>query len=579
MNYENTLKQLDKISKIPKHGTKAYKKWAEQKEFLLFLLNTTYDEIPLYVSFKGTYIYSVLLPENILKGDYIDDLMGWQCTPNSSWGYGYSFGRKGKPKKIFISSPFDSAGSKLLEKAAPITFLRYFDGRIDRKSYVEINQKIIHLHDLHFIEEKNAYCRLNEDGDVEEIISIRHPSDETIVRIKQEVLDFHLFITKSVLLRLFDRGLCNNWLNFHEEGRKEDKFSDSKNEIYARRGILFDKKGLPTASYLRGFQIIRNKQPRKKMMALLTGESLEPKKYEKFIAWDWKHNKIAECSCDPKKLGNYFTKSDKPFGTSPAFFKPDVLLKYKQNPEKYTLDQRHIACRNSWNLQTYDINKVGQVHTYLVYLSHLPHSEQLHWKAFNERPKAGISKRAFKTDFKAEWDLSYDPLLELRKGLEKLEEKKNNLWLCVSEDLYQQLNYVVTDSLKEWADEIHALDKLVVEGFNYSYFKKISKTLNCYNETLGSIKLLKEILKAKKNNEKEINEIINPLEEIHFLRTKFVGHISGAEANKIRKGLISKYGNLKKHFRDLLERTDKAIKSLLSLDLEKNAKNEKSKKR
>lgn len=35
----------------------------------------------------------------------------------------------------------------------------------------------------------------------------------------------------------------------------------------------------------------------------------------------------------------------------------------------------------------------------------LPIAEQRYWKAFNEAPKAGISKRAFETDFQGEWSL------------------------------------------------------------------------------------------------------------------------------------------------------------------------------
>ncbi len=296
------------------------------------------------------------------------------------------------------------------------------------------------------MEEKNAYCLLNKYGDIEEVIKIHYTQGETLVTIKQDVLDFHLFLTKSVLLRLFDRTL---WRDLIEESREESKFTDKRNEIYARRGIVFDKDKLPVHSWLRGYQIIRNHQPRKKMVAILTGKDLEPKKYEKFIAHDWKHKRIAECSCDPKELGNYFVESDKPFEISPAFFKPEVLLKYKQDPEKYTLNQRTISCRDSWHLETYDINEAGQVHTYLKYLSYLPYSEQVYWKSFNEEPKAGISKRAIKTDFEGEWDLSYEPLSELKGALRKLEKENAELWSCTNEDLYKQLNYPVTNSEKE----------------------------------------------------------------------------------------------------------------------------------
>lgn len=557
MNQKKILEKLELISEIPRHGTDVYKQWFEQKEFLQFLLDISDDEIPLYASYNGTYIYSVFLPQSCLKGNYIDDLMKWDCRPDSSWGYSTSSG---------ISQPFDFSCSKLFKKAAPITFLRSFDGRIGQKSYIEVSQLLSHIHDLHFLEERNAYCRLNDEGDIEEVIKIHYLPREILVTIKQYVLDLHLFLTRSVLLRLFNRTLCNDPMNFREKTRQESKLHDKKNKIFARKGIVYDNDDMPLAGWLRGFQIIRNHQTRKKMQKILSGEHLKTKKYEKFIVYDWKHDRIAEYSCDPKKLGNYFEKSDKPFETSPAFFKPDVLLKYKQNPEKYTLEQRSIRCRGSWSLETYDINEVGQVHTYLIYLGYLPHSEQLHWKSYNEKPKAGIAKRAFTTDFRGTWDLSYNPLSELKKALEELGKVKNELWKCTDGKLYERLNYPVTDSVKEWTDEIHTLDKLVIEGFKPQYLKEVATSQGCYDEKLGSIKLLKKILEAKGISEQEVTCIISPLEEIHFLRTKFSGHSSGNEADEIRKGLIKQYGDLRKHFRKLVERTDKCIKTLLKLN-------------
>lgn len=566
MDNKQQLERLEQISKIPKHGTEDYKQWLEQKEFLQFLLYSSIGEIPLYVHYNGTYIYSVFLPQSCLKGNYTDDLMQWNCPPDRTWGYEYSTGKQGKCKNISISQPFDFGNPKLLKKASPITFLRSFEGKIGKKSYIEVYQLLTHLHNLHFMEERNAYCRLNEDSDIEEVIKIHH-EQETLVTIKQDVLDFHLFLTKSVLLRFFDRTLYNDndWPSFSEKSRQKSKLHDQENEIYAKRVIAFNKEKLPTTGWLRGFQIIRNRQPREKMTKILTGEHLEPKKYEKFIAYDFKHKRIAECSCDPKELGNYFVESDKPFETSPAFFKPEVLSKYKQNPEKYTINQRTISCRSGWSLKTYDINEAGQVHTYLIYLGYLPPSEQLYWKSFNEKPKAVISKRAFKTDFIGVWDLSYEPLSELKERLRKLEEEKGELWSCTNENLYQQLNYPVMDSVKEWSDEIHTLDKLVVEGFKQAYLEKQAESLNCYNERFGSIKLLEEILKAKGIDAQEVDGIILPLKDTHFLRTKFAGHSSDKDADSIRKRLIAQHGNFKDHFHHLVESVDKSIKALLEI--------------
>jgi len=203
----------------------------------------------------------------------------------------------------------------------------------------------------------------------------------------------------------------------------------------------------------------------------------------------------------------------------------------------------------------------------LIYLGYLPHSEQLHWKSFNEKPKAKISKRAFTTDFMGKWDLSYELLSALKKALKELEQTKAELWSCANQKLYQQLNYPVTDAVKEWSDEIHTLDMLVVEGLKKPYLKNIATSLNCYDDKLGTIRLLKKILETKGIDNHEVNEIISPLDEIHLLRTKFAGHSSGKEADGIRKDLIAKQGDLRKHFRNLVEKADKSIKELKRIQL------------
>lgn len=240
MSQNKILDKLHHMSEIPKHGTANYVQWLEQEEFLQFLLDTKHNEIPLYVSYKGAYIYSVFLPQNCLRGNYIDDLMKWDCRPDSSWGYSYSYNKKGEPQNISLTPPFDFSNSKLLRNATPITFLRSFEGRIGQKSYIEVLQLLTHLNDLHFVEERNAYCRLNEDGDIEEVIKIQHTPGEILVTIKQNTLDHHLFLSKSVLLRLFDRPLCNDWIRFSEKGRQESKLHDKKNKIYARQIIAFN---------------------------------------------------------------------------------------------------------------------------------------------------------------------------------------------------------------------------------------------------------------------------------------------------------------------------------------------------
>ena len=562
------FKQLAQLSIPPETGTTNYEQWIQQRNFFQFLLNTRIGEIPLYASHQHTYIYSLFLPINALKGDYVDELMKWDAGPNSSWGYGYSFGKRGKPKKVRVYPPLDSTGTSLLKGATPITFWRYFEGRKGRKGYVDINQFLTHLHGLHWDESLNSYCRLDEDGNIDQALRVQQMENDILVTLKSDIIDFHQFLTKTVLVRLFDRMVCQDWKKFGGwAGPKISTNRDDKNEIFWRSGIESEKSGGLFASYIRGFQIIRNIRPRREMIATLEGKPLKPKKYEKFIAMDWKNKKISEVSCDPKTLGNYFVQSNKPFEISPVFFKPEVLLKYKADPDKYTVSERHISCRGTWSLETYDINEKGQIHTYLVYLGRLPHSEQLYWKSFNEKPKCGISERAFKTDFKGDWDLSYDPLLSLKASLQKLHKEKANLWTCSDEGLYSRLNYPVTNAEKEWVDEIHTLDKIVIEGFSYHHIKALATSLECFDEKYQSVKMLQSILNKKGISDDAITGITGPLFEIRNLRTKFSGHRSGKDAVAIKNRLIKEYGSLKEHFRSLLQQTDQAIQTLLTMQI------------
>ena len=146
-------------------------------------------------------------------------------------------------------------------------------------------------------------------------------------------------------------------------------------------------------------------------------------------------------------------------------------MKYKSDREKYRLETRSVSCRGTWHLETFDVNDAGQIHTYLKYLSHLPYEEQLHWKQYNEKPKAPISKRAFATDFEGQFYDAYDPLSSLKYKLEKINREKVGWWTLRTDDLTEKVQYPYTSSRDEWADEILNLDQLIVEGLEEKWLE------------------------------------------------------------------------------------------------------------
>jgi hypothetical protein len=559
LSFNQIEQQLGKLTTVPTFGTPEYAKWLGMADALEFLVRTRQGLAPAYISANGFYLYSILVREEKLVGDYVEDALEWNFPVPSGWGYG-TVSEDGKHKK-HIFPPLDHTSSQVINGGEPLFFLRSFEGYRENKSYTEFNQPIAHILEAHWVPERYAHCRINELGDFDDLAVMKRTALGIICAIDLTALERYMFLTDTVLMRVFDVTRCHDWGTFdgREQGRGTSAYRDQSNEIYARRTIAAGPHG-NEAAWLRGFQIIRRTEDNDILMQELWGVRRKPKQYETFIAYDWKHKQVRECSCAPEQLASYFVESDLPFETTPAFFRAEVLLKYKNDPDKYDFDQRMISCRGAWSLR-YDINEEGQVHAFLCDLGDLPHQEQLYWKSFNENPKSGISKRSFKSDFLAEWDTEYDPLQSLEQILSEFplvnhRGKSRAIWkIKAKEKSLARLAYVVTNSTKEWEDQILELAKILVDGFDKSAISDLAKTMRCFNVKLGSLKLLQRCVTKRKVAEETIHEIFDPLEELWKLRSSIVAHPGSAVPKQ----------DLKQHYRELLERCDRSLRLLSEL--------------
>jgi hypothetical protein len=556
--------QLARLSHKPEHGSEKYKNWIEQDDFVRFLQPLpSLNEVILYASVPHAFIYGVLVPAGIVTPPKVDDLDRWSCNPFSSWEITISCG---KQPKVWLSPPLDHTGSKTLDRGEQIVFAREFDGRQERPSYIEISQKLTHTFGLHYVPERDAFCRFDERGDVEDVVrvsSIPGPSSHAqgrIVTILRRTLDEYMAITGQALVLLYDSTRFEP-KNFGGWQNPDVTYRELQPEIYYRIG-----QNSGEASYLRGFQIIRPSLSQKDVIGRHGFGEPEVGQYATFIANDWKHGTVRECSCDPKQLGNYFVKSDLPYGTTPAFFRPEVLLRYKGDMDKYQIRHRSITCRHAWHLETYDVSEAGQVHTYLIYLSYLPYEEQLYWKSFNESPKGQISRRAFQTDFEGKWDIEYDPLQSLIHILRNLHDAQVSWWTLRDEDLFEEVHYPVTKSADEWAKELHALHKLLVEGFVTTELRTGATNLGSkLDPKWQSIKLIEQILSSLSSGEDQAREIVGPLRELNLLRSKISGHASGKDATEIKAGVLKEHRTFPSHFRQLCTQCDRAVRALQAL--------------
>ena len=253
------------------------------------------------------------------------------------------------------------------------------------------------------------------------------------------------------------------------------------------------------AAYTRGVQIIRPRRPSKVVFTdIIDGWSGQKnKEYVEFIAYDWRNGCITKISTDPSATANYFNAEGNslPFELSPAFFRPEVLLKYKADRDKYTVGERDVSCRAAWHLKGIDVNEAGQVHAYICDLRSLPYEEQLHWLAFNEPPKSNISERAFINDFKGEWVTFMEPLQKVLSIVERWRSNRVTWWTLRDEKLLDRVNTPRTESRDEWAESFMDLAKLVVEGFETKAIRaKLNTAQVPYEEKDGTIALLEKLL-------------------------------------------------------------------------------------
>jgi hypothetical protein len=556
---DRVSRALESISRIPEADAGEWLSSAEKSiEFLK--QNVQSDRLVLFASMPCVLIHVVLAPLRNLDPPDQEDLTRDFVAPDAAWAIEHSWGG-GEPARVYLSPPL--AGRKTLKDGEKLYFSRSFAG--SRRRSIEISQKLVHALGLHFIEERNAYCRLDDDGDLEDVISITEKDKDswaehlTLVTIQMRDFVEYMRLSDMGMVIFFDFTRVDH-RSFH--GWTDQKHFDRKApDLFYNGGVMPGH-----ASYVNGRMVARPSITMEDIVRART-EASDPafRRYATFKAIDLKTGDRIEASCDPEGLSNYFQpNSPLPLQMSPVFFDAEILHKYKADTEKYTLEDRSINCRGTWSLQTYDINEAGQVHTYLRYLGYLPYKEQLYWQSFNEWPKAALSERAIATDFKGEFHTDYDSLNSLKRKVHALDKSPPPWWLPRGEDLARVTHYPVTAAADEWANEILALDQLVIEGFKTKELRSLAGKLGrSVDSTWGSLKLIEECLVGAGVDQEDARRIVVPLRTLHELRSIMKGHAAPEKRRQSEKEATLAYGSFRAHFADLAAQCDYALDAIV----------------
>lgn len=540
--HKKIIEEIKSLDELPS-DREDFSTWILAGAHLEFLRrNARSDELVIYGSGDYSFVHAAVVPNDRLAALSQDDLLHWSGTPYTSIAsYVYGGGRD----DVWLERLTDSAD---LEGATQLVFGRMFEGWSGSdRTYFEVNQEYTHITGIHWRPEQRAYCRFDKNGDLQQVVSVTGRSDTVqdvlCVSFAWAPLEKYLAATNSTLVRRFDFTLLqrNNFTKWPEGPESVTRESDL---LFYRQKV---DQGM--AAYTTGVQLIGPRRPYHAIFDDMRGGHKETN-YVELIAHDWRNKRIARISTDPKATTNYLEAhgNSLPFELSPAFFRPDVILKYKTDKDKYTVGERGITCRAAWHLEAFDVNEAGQVFAYICYLRNLPYAEQLHWQSYNEAPKAGISERAITNDFKGEFTTLKDPLREVLSIVRSWQDTSVPWWTLREDRLLERVSTPLTTSLDEWAEAFMDLAKLVVEGFVITAIRaRLEKSGIAYDKQEQSIALLDRLI--NEGGESTEKQPLTGLRTVQLIRTKVKGHASGGEVETLVQEVLAEHESFTNHFK------------------------------
>ena len=542
--HERLSKRFTELSKCP-DDTAVFAEWIEAADHVDFLRQNAKENELVVCALNGqTFIQTAIVSEDKLCSVDESDLLNWTdwFKPAAS----YDGGWEQDELTILRGRYFDD--SETLEGAYPLVFIRSFDS-VSEGPYLETLQEYVHLVDAHWVGKRHAYCRLNELGDLDPVITITSKNDERqpLASFKREPLEVYLAASNSVMVRtflftLFHTKTFKDWSN-----ETEKIFNENDGLIYKQR---FEA---GHASYTKGVQIIRPDRTREEIFSThrRKGDG-DDDEHVTFIAQDLHSGRVMKISTDPATTTHRGdTESSLPCELSPAFFRPEVLSKYKLDRDKYTVETQMVSCRNLWGLR-YDVNESGQVHAYVLDLRRLPHQEKLHWLSCNEKPKAWISSRSVTQDFGGWWSSVIDPVDRVTKVLENWHEAKSPWWRLSDRTLLDGVNTPHADNREEWAEAFLGLSKLIVEGFKVKVIRAALKEKDVhFTKEEKSIVLLRKLIG-------NLDGLDGPgrlkgLRLVNSIRLNAKAHASEREARRLADSALREHGTYGAHFNHVCE--------------------------
>jgi hypothetical protein len=271
-------------------------------------------------------------------------------------------------------------------------------------------------------------------------------------------------------------------------------------------------------------------------------------------------------TANEKELSNYFGKNPgAPHYLTPVWFRREVLRKYYEHPEKYSIEDGYLRCGSLWGLSV-DNDLPHHVVVYLGDLGHLAYEEQLYWKSFNILPASDrTSETHFRRSMLAQFTDPTAPDLVLKQKLVSLQEAWEQhfgwqIFRPLQDDdahVLKQLRIPLTESMGEFEHQALLLAKLIIDSLNDA---RLAQELGGALSDEKSIGKLERFLEAKGYPHTERD--VKVLRVLQALRSTAAAHRKGEQFGRISKELQLDHRPICEVFRELLARVNTMLTDL-----------------
>lgn len=404
----------------------------------------------------------------------------------------------------------------------PLVYWRTFTGK--DKSHLEISEEFRLYFNL--FEEVDGdqikYIYTNEDGDDDEVAIIGN--NKIIIKLKY-IKEF-LSAKKAHLAIYFE---AMRFLDKTIEDLKQDAIDDEKNSdnfcysLCVRNLELSDTK---SQGWLLGKKLISGLNDFKPTF----WGTKEGEKFEEFIIGVDEDGKevLGSCNTDYQKKPGFLT---------PIFFKREVLKKYYDNPDIYSVEDGYVKREGFWGLRAL-LNHKDHVVAWLGDLKHLPYKEQNHWRAFNLTPGSRkISHTDYARNINGEFTDPEHPEFYFKYKFKSFQKSWHDkfgwhLFKPLSKDdehHIKSLHVPTTDQQKEFDDQIASITKILVDSLNE---KELEKGLNISKEKPRGLDKFENFLISNNVN---VPKMVKFLRNVQLLRSTGVAHRKGTNYQNAKK--------------------------------------------